>query len=358
MITIRMIDYNSKSWINYVDEQVWNNLPASSLKSRNNSEITFRCPICGDSRKNKLKKRGYFYRKTGTYTCFNCDTHLTGYAFLKFICSPDVFDRIIQEYKVLNFDNIVRGKKENKQEFDKSEMDFEIISPNPSYKYLLDLGWKTEPLTNEATNYLDGRMIPNDKRDMFCSIKDKDGREFILIKYLIDGDVIYHQLNNFNKYDIFGQGKTKYIFPKDKNINFQEKPIFNLNNIDASFPYIFCVEGIYDSLFIQNGISLGGKSLTNYQLNMIKYYYPRHKIVFSFDNDGAGIAASLTHAEKFPNALFLDMYKLFDAVKAKDLNEFVKISKRTDIFESKQILKHLIISSFLLKMKLQLCEHR
>ena len=96
-----MIDWNDKSWINYVDAKVWENLPESSLKSCNNSEITFRCPICGDSKKNKLKKRGYFYRKTGTFYCFNCGTSMTGYDFLKAICPKDVFDRIIQEYKVL-----------------------------------------------------------------------------------------------------------------------------------------------------------------------------------------------------------------------------------------------------------------
>ena len=266
-----------------------------------------------------------------------------------------MFDRIIQDYKVLNFDNIVRGKKEHKQDFgNNGGMDFEIKSPNPSYKYLMNLGWKTEPLTNEATNYLDGRMIPTDKRNMLCSIKDKDGREFILIKYIIDGDVIYHQLNNFKKYDISGQGVVKYIFPKEDNINGQDKPIFNLDGIDPSFPYIFATEGVFDSLFVKNGCSLGGKVLTDYQFKMLKYCYPRHKIILAFDNDQAGIQSSLKHAEKYPDIGFLNTYDVLNVVHCKDINDFVKVTKRDDIFQKRDNLKKLIVSPFFLKMKLKL----
>ena len=348
-----MIDYSSREWINYIDEQVWNNLPASSLKTRNNTEIIFRCPICGDSRKNRMKKRGYFYRKTGSFHCFNCDANLTGLAFLKAICTPDVYDRIIQDYKVLNFNNIVKGRSD-KSELIKSSAPFEILSANPSYKYLLDLGWaKPTSLTDAAKKRLDDRRIPEDKREMLKSIKDAKGNEFILIQYLYDDRCIYHQLDNFNKYDIGGQGALKYVFPKDENLNGQEKPVFNLDGVDVSFPYIFCTEGIYDSLFIKNGVALGGKNLTDYQHSMLQACYPRHKIVLAFDNDEAGIKSSLKHADKW-DVQFLNVYDLFNVAGVKDMNDFIKASGRTDIFTNPQVLKKLLLSPFLMKMKLKL----
>ena len=349
-----MIDWNDKSWINYVDGKVWENLPASSLKSRNNSEITFRCPICGDSKKNKLKKRGYFYRRTGTFHCFNCEANMTGYDFLKAICPNDVFDRIIQDYKVLNFNNIVKGNRNLSAPQFGQPTDFEILSPNPSYKYLLDLKWnRPTALSDSAKSYLDGRKIPGDKREMLRTITDSTEREFILIQYLWDDRCIYHQLDNFNRYDIKGQGPVKYIFPKDDNINFQPKPVFNLSGIDVSFPFIFCTEGVYDSLFIKNGVALGGRSLTDYQVKMLNSTYPRHKIVLAFDNDMAGMQSSLKHAEKM-DVSFLNTYDLLQAANCKDINDFVKTTGRTDIFMNPKVLKKLMLSPFMLKMKLKL----
>lgn len=348
-----MIDWNDKSWINYVDEQVWLNLPVSSLKSRNSSEITFRCPICGDSKKNKLKKRGYFYRRTGTFHCFNCEANMTGYDFLKFICTKDVFDRIIQDYKVLNFNNIVKGQR-NESTSSSVQNHIEILSPSPSYKYLLDSNWTVNPLSDNAKKYLDERKIPIGSRDMLKSIVDSTGREFILIQYIWDDNCIYHQLGNFNKYDIKGQGSTKYIFPKDENINFQPKPVFNIGNVDVSHHSIYCTEGVFDSLFLKNGVALGGRSLTDYQYKMLTELYPRHRIVLAFDNDYAGMSSSLKHAEKFPDISFLDLSDILAIAHAKDINDFVKATNRADLFTNEKLLKARTISAFQVEMKLKL----
>ena len=45
----------------------------------------FRCPICGDSQKNKNKARGYFYQvKNNTnYKCHNCGVNISFNNFLK-----------------------------------------------------------------------------------------------------------------------------------------------------------------------------------------------------------------------------------------------------------------------------------
>lgn len=351
-----MIDWNDRTWIDFVDWKVWENLPASSLKTRSPSEINFRCPICGDSKKNKLKKRGYFYRKTGTYYCFNCGTSMTGYSFLRAICPHDVFDSIINEYKVLNFNNIVKGKGGGNSESSISEGGggIEILSPSPSYRYLLEMGWKTRPLSDSAKAYLDSRKIPEGKRDMMLSIFDQSGREFILIQYIWDDSVCYHQLHNFNGYDISGQGKIKYIFPKDERVNFQPKPVFNIESVDISFPYIYCTEGVYDSLFIYNGVSLGGRVITDFQINMIKYRFPRHKIVLVLDNDRPGIKSTLNYTETHPDFMFLDNYKLLDATKTKDINDFVRATNRPEIFMNKDLLVKMTISPFLMKMNLQL----
>ena len=59
----------------------------------------FRCPLCGDSKKNKFKTRGYIFRKKGDYFfhCHNCGTSHTLYNFLHIIdptlCKEYAFER-------------------------------------------------------------------------------------------------------------------------------------------------------------------------------------------------------------------------------------------------------------------------
>ena len=47
----------------------------------------FRCPFCGDSKKNKIKARGYVYRKKNDlfFMCHNCSTSTSFGKFLKSI---------------------------------------------------------------------------------------------------------------------------------------------------------------------------------------------------------------------------------------------------------------------------------
>ena len=121
-----------------------------------------------------------------------------------------------------------------------------------------------------------------------------------------------------------------------------------------SFPYIICTEGVFDSLFVKNGVALGGRSLTEYQMKMISTFYPRHRIVLAFDNDQPGIQAALRHMERYPDLLYLDMYDLFNAANVKDLNDFVLATGRADIFMNDKIVKQMISSSFKMQMKLKL----
>ena len=45
----------------------------------------FRCPLCGDSQKNKIKARGYVYEKKNNYffMCHNCSASISFYNFLE-----------------------------------------------------------------------------------------------------------------------------------------------------------------------------------------------------------------------------------------------------------------------------------
>lgn len=92
------------------------------------------------------------------------------------------------------------------------------------------------------------------KDSLYSWNKNTCGLEYILIPWTLNGVAAYYQLNDFKKH-----GALKYIFPKDK-----KKLIFGLDNIDISWPYIIVFEGVYDSVFVKNGIAVGTKAITEY----------------------------------------------------------------------------------------------
>ena len=66
-------------------------------------KIVFRCPVCGDSKRNSLKKRGYYYTRTASYHCFNCDVSMGGMKFLEFLSGED-YGTLRKEYFQMTFD--------------------------------------------------------------------------------------------------------------------------------------------------------------------------------------------------------------------------------------------------------------
>ena len=127
--------------------------------------------------------------------------------------------------------------------------------------------WK-KPLSDEAKAYLDNRLVTKSPfyTNNFYTWTNKKGNDYILIDWVLNGIDAYFQLNDFKKH-----GNMKYIFPKDF-----KKQIYGLDNVDVSWPYIIVFEGVYDSIFVKNGIAVGTKAITDYQLKLVKERFPHH----------------------------------------------------------------------------------
>ena len=292
-----------KEWVN---SKILEYLPRDRVVQ--GDKIVFRCPICGDSRKNSLKKRGYYYTRTASFHCFNCDANLSGMKFLEILSGED-YATLKQEYFRMTFDG--------KHFTSASGSGFSGKKPETgifSLKNIVKPEWK-RPLSGKAKEYLENRKVlsaPFLREELF-SYERNETEEYILIPWKIDGIECYFQLNDFLK---IGKRGLKYIFPKNT-----DKLVYGLDNIDISFPYVICFEGVYDSLFVKNGVAIGGKSLTATQEELIRKRFPRHTIAISFDNDKPGLEAmarSVASGGKFA------YFKWFsDGEKAKDINDYV-----------------------------------
>ena len=134
-----MTAFLDKKFINLVSSQL------DKFKWQRATLANCRCPLCGDSQKNKNKCRGYFYERDARYyyKCHNCGVGRTLPNFLK-DNAPDLYDEYIMErYKsgTTGKGSYVPKPKFNKPVFKKKE-DLESISSlnneHPAVKYLAD----------------------------------------------------------------------------------------------------------------------------------------------------------------------------------------------------------------------------
>ena len=105
----------------------------------------FRCPICGDSKKNKGKTRGYLYsvKADMNFRCHNCGASMTFSNFLKSI------DPVIHKQYV--FERFKDGKTGRGTVVEEPKFNFEP----PQFKSKLDLPKASE--NSVAKKYLEDR---------------------------------------------------------------------------------------------------------------------------------------------------------------------------------------------------------
>lgn len=321
----------SIEYYQFLYNKILENLPPTFTKVGN--KYNGRCPFCGDSKKSSTKKRGWIYTDNDcSYYCFNCGVGLSGIKFIEAITGSN-YSEIKKEYVQL----ILMGNNSQLSAIhDVSNETLNLFE----IKSIINPKWKNK-LSDNAITYLNNRQILNapffDNNLYSCYNSDKS-EEYILIPWVLNGVEAYYQINDFKKHH-----SMKYIFPKNK-----KKLIAGLDNIDVSFPYIIVFEGYYDSLFVKNGICVGTKAISDYQLNIIKERYPHHQIVISFDNDNSGIESMIRLVKKQNNFKY---FKWFNKnTKEKDINDYILAKNNVNIFSDSTILEKLIIDKLSMKL--------
>ena len=239
----------------------------------------FRCPICGDSQKNKLKARGYLYRRKSdiSFTCHNCHAGMSFGNFLKRL-DPSLYT----EY------NLERWKNENSGNAPKPE--FAELRVKPTFttnKKITIPSIDSLSPKHEAREYLNKRKIPpklfselyyaeNFKDFVLDMIPDYEKKLFeekrIVIPFYDSAGILL----GFQGRDFSVASKVKYI-----TIKMAEEchKVYGLNKIDLS-KKVYVFEGPFDSMFINNAIATMDATLYNVTFvlgNDVDY-------VFCYDN--------------------------------------------------------------------------
>jgi len=235
----------------------------------------FRCPLCGDSQKNKNKCRGYVYRKKNDYfyMCHNCGVSTSFYNFLK-----QVDPNLLEEYQMERYKNSANTNS--------PEPEFSELKVKPVFTKKLDLP-TIESLPDEhyAKKYVMGRMIP---KNMYSQLHYADDFKAFVDSFNVEKDIMegdkrliipfYDKEGNLTGFQgrALGQSKIRYITIK---LMDDVPRMFGINRVDEDKP-IYVFEGPIDSMFIKNSVAVASSSLES-----AAEYLDKSKIVLVFDNE-------------------------------------------------------------------------
>jgi len=317
---VTRINYKDLEFITFINGKI---IPLFvNVKTNTMSQVVMRCPLCGDSKKSRTKARGVYYKRTASYYCFNCATNMSGLHLLSHLSSEPIKD-ILEEFKIRRVEEFISKNNSSSQSSSSSWSDFDIMFGQEDIQTEDNKDGPLSPaavpelfdLTKPELDYLAERKITSLPFFNSLHLKRILGQEndtpFIFIPWLVDGKLRDFQIHNYKKVP----GYVKYQFNSGGN-----KPVYGLDRIDPAFKYIICFEGVFDSLFIKNGVALGGTALKDHQEKMIEDRFPSHRIVLAFDADQAGIAATKKYIKR---DLTKYLYFLPNLRGAKDINKFV-----------------------------------
>lgn len=231
------------------------------FKKKNDYLWNVRCPICGDSQKNKRKMRGYFFRKDNDlmYKCHNCGHGAHFGTMLK------QMDTLL--YKEYVLERYADGG--NRKKFGTERAVKEVVKkekPEVSlWTQLMDCLYDL-PADHEAIEYVNGRGLPKDSHKRLYFVDNI--KNIVQLNYKYKESIRTEEprlaipfVNENGKLTALSlrgmRGEAlRYILIK---IDEDAPTVYGLDSVDKTQP-VTVVEGPLDSLFIENSIACAGTS--------------------------------------------------------------------------------------------------
>lgn len=220
------------------------------FKKVKNNLYNFRCPICGDSQKNKNRARGYIYqvKNNSNFKCHNCGVNVSFNNFLKSVDG--------ELHKQYIFEKFKQGNTGRNFPTEEPTFNFEA----PKFKVSLDLPKAIE--NSKAKEYLENRKLnpykfyytdkfkewTNSKIKTFDEKGLKYEEERIIIPLFYNKELVGFQGRSL------GSSNIKYITIM---LDDDAPKIYGLDEVKKD-ETVYITEGPFDSTFIRNSIAMCG----------------------------------------------------------------------------------------------------
>ena len=303
-----------------------------NFKRKNDYVWNFSCPICGDSKKNASKARGYVYKKGNNlfYSCKNCGLGTSLGKLLEQVDGTLYKEYILERYK--------SGESGNSNY---KEPTFNVPSPRFDKLDKPKIFEHAEFCSNLPTEhfcltYLKNRQIPQEfySQLLFTS----HYKQFIdtLVpnhgkKLVDDARVIIPFYDSYNNL-IAVSGRA--LETSDKTLRYitirttdnEEKLVFGMDRLSVHEP-VKVVEGPIDSLFLKNCVASGDANLA-----MVANNISAGKKVLIFDNEPRNKDIVKMMQESIKSNHHIVIWP--STIQGKDINEMVLNGHTPDEVES------------------------
>ena len=292
--------YIDRKYLSFISSRL------QQFKQKKEDLFNFRCPYCGDSKKNKLKARGYVYRKSNDYffICHNCSKSTTFAKFLQEIDGTTYKQYVLERYaagqtgygsnvKKPDFESL-RGNAHSRFQStlnDSRGDSAQSESLERTWRAFAHYCVENLPENHLARDYIQKRQIPKKfwKEIFFVEhFKDFLDKEFPQHgKDEVPNDeriVLFYtnekgEITNVAGRALSSKSKIRYVTVKIKD----EKKLFGLHRLRKQ-ERIYVLEGQFDSYFVENSVAsgdsnLGGVAAVLSELNVVLVYdnEPRNK---------------------------------------------------------------------------------
>lgn len=268
------MDWIDQAYINRVSLQLEN------FKEKGRGRYNFRCPICGDSAKDKKKTRGWIFGHNGEarFHCFNDETCGSTFGYFLYRVDKTLADEHrLEKFKEYGGGNKRAAKVEIKQ-IERQHGDPAILHDLPTIASLPD--------THFAKKYVMDRKIPihmwekiyftdkwkwlaNQYTETYPKIFKEESR-VVIPAYNKDRELICFQGRSLDP--DCSDGKYITVLVRD------ELKIWGMDKAKTTKP-LYLLEGAFDAMFMDNAAAILGGSANPADLD------PEYEWVFVLDNE-------------------------------------------------------------------------
>lgn len=346
--------YIDRKYLGFVSSKL------EQFKQKKTDLYNFRCPYCGDSKKNKLKSRGYVYRKENDYffICHNCSKSTTFGKFLQDVDGSTYRQYALERYangetghhnyQKPNFDSLRGNAFAKFASSDGKVSSDEQSSTNKTWNDTSLESIANLPEEHYARDYIKKRKIPERFwGEIFFAPKFRDFLDTEFPNHSKDevpNDdriILFYTNEKGEITNVAGralsESKIRYVTIKVSD----EKKLFGLHRLRKQ-ERIYVLEGQFDSYFVENSVASGDSNLGS-----VAAIFSELDVVLVYDNEprNKDIVSQIEKSiDKGYNVCLFP-----DSVKGKDVNEMIQNGLTSS--EIKDIIEANTFSGLTAKLK-------